>query len=409
MKRKFRGNLVGFVTLLAFFIVGTSSFGKAQKIVIWHAENEDFMKTELEKFAKSSGIDLVVERQVVSKFKGILVTAVNKGAGPDIALVPADFVGLKDQLQLSVIPKADIAADSVIQNSWYNTTTLQDKNVYGHPITGGNHLMLYYNKKFVKKAPEKWSDFYKPETWQKERPKNVIGWNYNEMYWFAPFVGAFGSWPITDYKITLNDKGMAEALEFYKAQADNGLISEDCNYDCNSVNFFKGDYAFAINGDWAYKETKEALKENFGVAKIPSIKGKTVTPMFSSKALIFPRKSLDSDKKASLKKLVAHMQGVVFQTALATKLNNLPVQKAAMDKFHSVADDNMKALLSQLDVAKPMPSIPEMVATWEGMRKGFNAYKKGKIDSAKAAKLMQKSATKLHKRSEKKSSTAGSK
>ena len=65
--------------------------------------------------------------------------------------------------------------------------------------------------------------------------------------------------------------------------------------------------------------------------------------------------------------------------------SHLPVNAAVYRDVLAKADDNLKASLNQLKLARAMPNDRGMAFAWEGLAKGFSAMYQGHVTAAEAA------------------------
>jgi maltose-binding protein MalE len=275
----------------------------------------------------------------------------------------ADFVGIQKELKLSSIKVPLKGSDDQLD------TVRLGKDIHAAPVTGGNHLLLYFNRSKVKVPAQTFDELV---TAQGQRDKNqspVIAWNYDEPYWIVPFIGSKGAWPLQDGKVTLNSPGVGEAFRDYYDLKDS-LKLGSCDYTCSQKAFVEEKADYLINGVWAYGELKEKLGDKLGVALLPQLKGKALVPMFSTIALLFPDRSLDKDKTGTLKAFIRILQSENVQKNWAS-LGHIPI----LANVESPKDPNWDVVLQQLKLARAMPSDPAMVWAWEALRKGWSLYK----------------------------------
>lgn len=348
-------------------------------------ENKGFAKI-IRLFEEKTGIPTKTQWVDQSDLKLKLIEQVETGETPDVVLIPADHLGLYNLVHYSKVPASLI--DSSIDESYLQTVKV-DGNYYGIPIIMGNHLVLYYNRSLVSKPAETWDQLLATQVQFTQKGLITIDWSFTEMYWFAPFLGAFGGWPITDSKITLNTPAMEQALSYYWGLANKGLVNPDCNYDCAFNNFINRKSAYVINGIWSYRQFLDVHGDDLGVALLPAIKDKPLTPMFSTHAIAFPSDSLNGPKKAAITKLAEFMQSAETQRQIWSEINEFPVNNIILQEVKKHADENNKVLLDQLTQAKAMPSDTAMTYAWPAINKGFSRYGSGAMTVGEAIELMQ--------------------
>lgn len=319
--------------------------------------------------------------------KIMLLESIETETEPDMVLVPADHIGLYRPMQYSEINPENYLAN-IHQDVW--NTAFVDNKYFGAPVIRGNHLMLFYNRKYVKEPAINWQSLFAQHAELQDSGVQTIAWNYNEMYFFVPFLGAYGGWPVTNGQLTLNSPAMVDALKSYRSLRDEGLVDATCDYDCAMQNFMLGKLAYTINGDWALKEFQEALGDNLGVALLPAWENRPLIPMFSTHVIAFPGNSFETDARPHMKRFVDFMQSYEVQKQLWEQIKVFPVEQQAYDEAINNIDPALIGILTQLEQAKAMPSDRAMSYAWGAMSKAYSRYMNDVISAEDAAELMQK-------------------
>lgn len=384
---KFTTLLVGIGTLLL------ACFAQASpSITFWHNLSPELLNALCHTFTKQTGIAVNPKWYRGPDYAPALLNRVAADTLPDVALMPADMLALDRELRFSPIPPG-LQSKSILPNTI--RAGMHGNILLGAPTTWGNHLMLYYNRDYVTQPAATFAELEKQATALNAKGIKPLGFNFNEMYWFVPFMGAYGGWPLNEKgELTLNTHATEEALEFYFSLVSKGLTPADCDNACSLQRFAKGEFAYSIGGDWMYKELSEKLGTRFGVATLPNIGTRTLKPMYTSYLLTFPNHSLEGPKRAQLIKFLQFMQSPAIQRRWAKEGGLLPVDTVVFNETISQADANKQNLLRQLRQARPMPNERMMAHAWNGMAKGFTAMKNGRVDAEKAGLLMQQQAQK---------------
>ncbi|TAA47098.1 sugar ABC transporter substrate-binding protein [Corallincola spongiicola] len=359
----------------------------AAELELWHAHQaRAFIEQVVENFTKETGVTVNITPFAPAKVKGELLLGAASGLTPDVVLVPSDFLGLHNELKLTALNSE--WNDPALDESARQTTVIAGRQ-YGVPIIQGNHLMMFYNKKYIPQPAASWKQLAAQQKELKQRAVKAIGWNYGEMYWFVPFLGAFDGWPMDSDKVTLNTPAMIKALNFYRSLSDQGLVPKGCNYDCAQGQFLSGEYAYSINGDWAYSDFKKELGDSLGVALLPTIDGKPLKPMSSSFVLAFPRMQEKSETAEKLQALARFFQQAENQRYIYEQYRLLPVNDTVFSQIRDNAKGDEKVILEQLALTKAMPSEPAMAITWEALAKGYKRFMDHGYSAEKAAAYMQ--------------------
>ncbi len=387
-----------FILPLILFLLLQSSlaFAKESLQFVFTYEGKTFEQI-IDRFSAQENIEVERLWSAQGDLRVNLLELIERGNAPDVVLIPADHIGLHELMNYSAID-ASFRSKDIADDLW-QTASIDGLN-YGIPVIQGNHLMLYYNKKFVSDVAKTWDEIIQQKhLFEKEQLKGsnerFIAWSYDEMYWFAPFYGAYGGWPVIQGKIDLDNNAMIQALDFYKSLKDLKIPEEHCNYACARTSFSKGELAYTINGDWALKEFREKLGDDLGIAILPAIsKDKPLVPYFSTHDLAFPNDSLNGKKRKELIRLLTYFQSPETQRFIWQSLGVLPVEKSIVNDVISKSDRLEKQMLLAMKFAKPMPTDSAMTIVWSAMRKGMLRHQAGVMSAEQAAKLMQKIADK---------------
>lgn len=366
-------------------------------IVFWNNQQAfDIVASLSKEFSRKSGIGVDSIWIAQPDYRSSLLRHGLDGDLPDVALVPADFLSMSRELTLSVIPPT--AQLPGLLASPVEAGIFGD-HMLGAPVTWGNHLMLFYNRDYIKKPAKTFAEMEEQAIELRAKGIKTLGMNFGEMYWLAPFMGAYGGWPISDRgELYLKTPATVQALDFYFGLVNKGLTLKECRTECANDRFAKGEFAYSIAGDWMYRDVQEKMGSKLGVTVIPMIDDKVVTPMFSAYVLVFPNNSLSGPKKEALIKFLRFMQSPEIQRRWANEGKLFPVNEKIFKEITSKADENMKGSLAQLRLARPMPNARRMAFAWEGMAKGFSGMYNGRLTSIEASSVMQTHALKVAKR-----------
>lgn len=356
-------------------------------------------KAIAEDFFKHSGIKVETTWIIQADYRTQLLRHMADGTPPDVALVAADFLAMDKELRLSTLPSGAASRD-VVENALPGG--VYEGRQLGAPIVWGNQLMLYYNRSFVTQPATNFAEMLQQAPALKARGVKPLGMNFGEMYWMVPFLGAYGGWPLNAKgAITLDSPAMAQTLDTYFGLVKQGLTLKECRIDCALDRFMDGEFAYSINGDWAYLALLDALGDKLGVTTLPAIDTKhPLVPMFSAYVLIFPNHSLEGPKRAALLKFLHYMQSAEVQRRWFQEAKLLPVNKQIYREIATHDSPYLKTALAQLRQARAMPNDRGMAFAWDGMAKGYSAYYNDLANARQAATLMQQHAEKAAHRSD---------
>lgn len=320
------------------------------------------------------------------------------GDGADIVYGPNDLAGVFATAKV-IQPVDTLVKDLGLEATSVAVTKLSGQT-WGVPISVGNHLMLYYNKKLVSKAPNTFNELVTESKSFMKKKKGGFGlaMYQSEPFWFAPLMGAFGAWPL-DYKngdvsVSLDTKEAKKALTFLTELKDKEkILPKDCDYECAKTMFLSEKAPFHISGDWEVNTLKEKFGKQLGIAPLPKVDatGKYATPLLGGR-YVFINASLKDAKLKAAKDFIRFMTSNAVQLRVATQLHRIPSSAKVRQSAQVKKDSILDALITATKHAKPSPSDVEMRAAWDGLRIMVQRAMSGKESVDVAAKTGQKAA-----------------
>lgn len=393
-----------FFTILALILAACArpAADNSRKIVIWEMDDAfvaPYMDSILEAFKKLPGNeDLTITRthygpeDLRSQFQAASLA----GVPPDLILSASDPAGLyavsgfitplEKDFDFSLFNKASVASVTL------------EKHIWGVPVTNGNHLMLFYNKKLSPQAPKNTNELinFCSTKAKKLGLKYCMAFDSGEPFWLVPWIASFGGWPIDDRTPTLNTQPMRDAINFYhELKYDKKFIPMECDYNCMDSLFKEEKIAFIINGDWALSSYQKHFGKNFGISLIPqnSKTGLWPAPMVSGKYFMISS-GLKPEKKELLKKLINFYVSEKNQIRQFKEISRLPALKSA-GKAKIIKNDAAASIsLKQIEKGKPTPMATEIRAVWDSMRNYLGEVMSNRMTTDTAVKRMQEVAEK---------------
>jgi arabinogalactan oligomer/maltooligosaccharide transport system substrate-binding protein len=372
------------------------------KITYWEQESEEvdaFLDELVTDFMKAYP-NIMVERVHYGneELRDQFQAASLAGAAPELVRVPNDFAGPFSAL--GIIAKATDVFDKAFLDQFIPEAldaTRVKGEIWGVPDNYGNHLMLLYNKELVKEPPKDTDELIRLAQELTKGEVQGFAYNLNEPFWLAPWLGAFGAWPLDQNdKPAFDNAGTVGALQFVQdLKLKHQAVPQECDYACADTLFKEGKAAVIINGDWSLGGYAEVLGDKLGVAPIPKVTatGKHPTPMTGGKYWMVSKAVLnDPAKTEAVRTFVTYMTSANVQKKWIEKFKRLPSVKALKDDPAIQADPILKGSFEQLLLGKPMPAAPEMRCAWDAMRPNLEGVMAGTLKPADAAKAMQQAA-----------------
>jgi len=271
-----------------------------------------------------------------------------------------------------------------------------DGEVWGVPISSGNHITLLYNKSIITEPPETTKQLIEKSKELTTGKQYGLVFSLDEPYFLAPWLYGFdGSFFEYDgHTPSLNSPAMVNALQFFKDLKDkHKVLPENCNYERADMYFMEGKAAMTINGAWKIDMYKKVLGEDLGIARIPKISEtqKWPQPLISGISFMIAADAKGT-KRDVIMDFITYATNQQNQIQQVKRLNRLPALKAALNDTVIQSNEILYGLAEQVKVGTAMPIVLEMRCNWEAMRPELKAVLENKKTPQEAAKAMQKSA-----------------
>jgi arabinogalactan oligomer/maltooligosaccharide transport system substrate-binding protein len=331
------------------------------------------------KFAKENNVTVkVVKKPWLDQLTALSLDG-PAGKAPDVMFAPYDQVGSLGQ-QGQLLPVDKKMLNFLDQKG--QRQVMSGKKYYGVPLSA-EALVLFYNKKLVKKVPKTFKDL---ETLVHDkrfayRGGKTTGFlaKWTDFYYAAGLFQGYGGYVFgnhnTDAKdIGLNNTGSVQALQYATKWYDlwpKGMqdVKSAGNFVTNE--FVQGKAGAVIDGPWQAAVYQKA-KIDYGVAKIPTLpNGKDYAPFAGGKAWVA---SAYTKQPELAKKWLSYATNAQNAYQYYQKSKEIPVNPQAQAKVLKSNDRLAKAVIKQYSASIPMPSIPEVAEVWTTMEPTiFNA------------------------------------
>lgn len=367
-------------------------------IVVWEQEDArvapymDEIFREFEERHKDKGVKITRTHYQTEDLRQQFQAASLAGVPPDLLVCPSDTAGIY-AISGFIKPLNEYFDFSPYNEAAVESISLEGKT-WGVPVSNGNHLMLFFNKKIVSAPPETTDELFalceSPEI--KKRVQYCIAFDMGEPFWMMPWLSAFGGWPIEGRKPTLNTGAMRKAFNFYlDLKYEKKAVPPECDYNCMDSLFKEKKAAFIINGDWAISQYTEVFGGDFGMALIPILSqtGRRPAPMVSGKYFMVSS-GVDEKKMELIRDLIEFYTSRENQVEQFRRLKRLPSLKVAAESPEIQGDPIAAVSLKQIKKGKPMPMATEMRAIWDLMRNYMGLATTKKMPIGKALEKLQK-------------------
>lgn len=418
--RKLLGVLIALVMALPLAAVAAGPKAQALPkvdLIMWHQEGDDVMKTLgvqkifddwAAKNAPGSTLQLVAKDTEVLRTDFQAAALAGSGA-PDLLWTVADQAG--PFTAAGLIQPVDSLVDLKQFLPSISAIPVVDGKTYGIPLQAGNHLMLYYNKKLVDKAPASFEDLVKISKDLISKNSSTVNftpfaWNQGESFWLFPIAHAYGATEFDKDGKTpvLDTDGWMQAYQLYHdLKFKDQVTPKECDYNCMDGGFSNGTAAMILNGDWALGGDKGYIKvlgDNLGIAPWPKVTlpadsklGGIPSPFIAGKFIMVPTSTTGDHLKVA--QAFANFLTTDTATVLSYTVPNgrLPALLTALKDDKVQKDPILAQTAAVLQTGVGQPVQPEMRCVFDAVTAEIKGVMADTEKTADAPKNAQKSAT----------------
>jgi arabinogalactan oligomer/maltooligosaccharide transport system substrate-binding protein len=366
----------------------------AQKeVVVWHAYRAE-EKAALEKIAAAynaanaaKGVKVTTLAVPYDAFADKITAAVPRGKGPDIFIYAQDRLGGWIEAGSTVEP-IDFFLDKATTDRYIPTTMeamTYRGTVYGLPLNY-KVITLIYNKKLVPTPPKTSKELVAMAKKLTEAKSGRFGlaYSYSDYYYHAALQNAFGGRAFDPGpKPCLNAPENVKALELLMRwfTVDGILPAEPSTALITSL-FNGGKAAMVFSGPWFLGEIAKGV--DYGLAPLPTIDeagGKPMRPWMTVEGVYVAAPSKNKDAAYDFAK---YLTDTPQAKIMAVEGRQTPANKSVYSDPAVANDAILSAFRKQVEVAIPMPNLPEMTMVWSPATTAMNTIVK-KSATPKAA------------------------
>jgi arabinogalactan oligomer/maltooligosaccharide transport system substrate-binding protein len=386
MKRSFT-SILGLASALVFpaFAALAQAPAAPKEIIVWHAyraeEKSAFEKVvaEYNKGAAAKGVKVTTLAVPYDAFADKISAAVPRGKGPDIFIYAQDRLGGWIAAGNTVEP-IDFFLDKATKDRYIPTTLdamTYRKQIFGLPLNY-KVITLIYNKKLVSTPPKTTKELVKlaQSLTNKSAGRFGLAYSYADFYYHASLMNGFGGGVFDqEAKPTLNRKENVKSLELLLKWIDKYEIlpAEPSSALITSL-FNEGKAAMIFSGPWFLGEISKNV--DYGLAMLPTISeadDKPMRPWMTVEGVYVAAPSKNKDAAFSFVKYLTDKPAGVI---MATEGRQTPANKFVYEDPKVAGDAILKAFRAQVDVAIPMPNLPEMTMVWSPATTAMNSIVK---------------------------------
>jgi arabinogalactan oligomer/maltooligosaccharide transport system substrate-binding protein len=387
--------------LLFTALAASATTALAQKeITVWHAYRAE-EKAALEKIAAAynaanaaKGVKVTTLAVPYDAFADKITAAVPRGKGPDIFIYAQDRLGGWIEAGSTVEP-IDFFLDKATTDRYIPTTMeamTYRGTVYGLPLNY-KVITLIYNKKLVPTPPKTSKELVAMAKKLTEAKSGRFGlaYSYSDYYYHAALQNAFGGRAFDPGpKPVLNAPENVKALELLMRwfTVDGILPAEPSTALITSL-FNGGKAAMVFSGPWFLGEIAKGV--DYGLAPLPTIDeagGKPMRPWMTVEGVYVAAPSKNKDAAYDFAR---YLTDTPQAKVMALEGRQTPANKAVYSDPAVAGDAILAAFRKQVEVAVPMPNLPEMTMVWSPATTAMNTIVKKSATPKAAMDQAQKS------------------
>jgi arabinogalactan oligomer/maltooligosaccharide transport system substrate-binding protein len=363
----------------------------AQKeVVVWHGyrggEKAAFEKV-VDEFNKANAGKLKVTTLAVpyDAFADKITAAVPRGKGPDVFIFAQDRLGGWVAAGNTVEP-LDFFLDPATKGRYLKATldamTYQG-TTYGLPLNF-KVVTLIYNKKLVPVPPKTTAELaaMAKKLTNVQTGKFGLAYWYSDFYYHSALMNGFGGGVFQGRKPTLNSPQNVASLDYLLKWLNQGFLPAEPSTALITSLFNQGKAAMVFSGPWFLGEIDKGV--DYGLAPLPTISeagNKPMRPWITVEGVYVAAPSKNKDAAFAFAK---YLTDVPAARVMALEGRQTPANKGVYADPQVAGDPILKAFRQQVDVAVPMPNLPEMSMVWSPATTAMNVIVK-KAATPKAA------------------------
>jgi arabinogalactan oligomer/maltooligosaccharide transport system substrate-binding protein len=385
--------LLAALCLCTLGLLSSPATAQPKELLLWHgyrAEEKAALEKVIAQFNAanaSKGIQVKAVPVPYDAYADKISAAVPRGKGPDLFIFAQDRLGgwieagntvepidfyLEDSLRKRFIP-------STMEAMTYRGT------VYGLPLNY-KVITLIYNKKLVSTPPKTSGELVAMarKLTDKKAGRFGLAYSYGDFYYHAALMNGFGGGVFGQgVTPTLNSPANVKSVEqMMKWVEKDGILPAEPSTALITSLFNEGKAAMVFSGPWFLGEIAKGV--DYGLAPLPKLDeagGKPMRPWMTVEGVYIAAPSKNKEAAFEVARFLTSDEAA---RVLALEGRQSPANQGVYADAKIAADAQLKAFREQVEVAVPMPNVPEMTMVWSPATSAMNAILK-KASTPKAA------------------------
>jgi arabinogalactan oligomer/maltooligosaccharide transport system substrate-binding protein len=376
--------LIAAVCLSALGLLPLSAAAAETEIVLWHsyrAEEKAALEKVVAEYNKANAGKAKVTTLAVpyDAFADKITATVPRGKGPDLFIFAQDRLGGWIEAGNTIEP-IDFFLDDTLKKRFIPTTMqamTYRGTVYGLPLNYKN-IALIYNKKLVPTPPKTSGELVamSKKLTDKKAGRFGLAYSYGDFYYHAALMNGFGG-GVFDAKFnpTLNSKENLQSIDHLLKWIDkDGILPAEPSTALITSLFNDGKAAMVFSGPWFLGEIAKGI--DYGISPLPTLDeagGKPMRPWMTVEGVYVTAPSKNKEAAFEVAKFLTEASSA---KVLALEGRQSPANAEIYNDAQVSKDPQLKAFRDQVEVAVPMPNVPEMTMVWSPATTAMNAILK---------------------------------
>ncbi|MGZ6142059.1 MAG: extracellular solute-binding protein [Myxococcales bacterium] len=357
--------------LLGLALLAASAASAQTELVVWHsyraAEKAAIEKVAAAYNASHPGVKVTTLAVPYDAFADKISAAVPRGKGPDVFIYAQDRLGGWIEAGNTVEP-IDFFLDDATKARFIPSTLeamTYRGTVWGLPVNY-KVITLIYNRKLVQKPPATTAELVTmaKKLTDKAAGRFGLAYWYSDYYYHAALQNAFGGrvFEGNTAKPVLNAPENVKGLQLLVSWIDQGILPAEPSTALITALFNQGKAAMIFTGPWFLGEIDPGI--DWGLAQLPVVVeagNKPLRPWMTVEGAFIAAPSKHKDAAYDFTKYLTSVESAKI---MALEGRQSPSNKEAFADPRVASDPVLKAFHAQVEVAVPMPNLPEMTMVW---------------------------------------------
>ena len=286
--------------------------------------------------------------------------------------------------------------DNVVNLDNYMPSIVHAGHTWGVPISGGDHLVLFYNRSLLSTVPQDTDELVATARRLTDDAHYGIVWDQTEPLWVVPWVGGFGGALFASDGVTptLDTPAMVASLQFLVDLHNvHRAAAAYADYAGADTLFRSGRAAMSINGAWALDVYREELGDALGVAPLPRVVATQAFPVpYAGGTYFMIPRAVRGRVLRRVHMFIEYATNYQNQMRIFDVVGDMPMLREALDDPRIRTDPLLGGVSVALAHSMPMPVGGMEHCSWNAIRAELSAVFTAAVQVQDAVRAMAEQA-----------------